>query len=373
MTRSMPAVVGVTGYTGLLGWHLRCALKAYGVERVRTADRDTFDHLENLSRFVDGCDTIVHLAGLNRGKPDDVEQSNVMLAERLVNALRIQRSTAHVIFSNSTQCDIDTPYGRSKREASDTLRRWSLECEASFTDLILPNVFGEGGRPFWNSAISTFCHQLANGQESRIIEDQEIELLHAQDVSAVIRRCMGDGHNGELRLPGRRISVSNVLQRLRNLSQEYVHGVIPELPSEFDRQLLNTFRSYYFTVQPRFNLALHGDERGVFAEIAKSKGEGQTSYSSTHPGITRGDHFHFRKLERFVVLSGKATIRLRRLFSNEIIALDVDGEQPVAVDMPTLFAHNITNSGPDELLTMFWADEIFDPSTADTFPEAVVL
>jgi len=367
-------MVGITGASGLLGWHIACAIRAAGIDEVRCASRSEFVDPDRLDRFVRGCDVVVHLAGVNRGEPILVEEANVAIARDLVAAL--ERTGAHpvLIFANSTHRDLDTPYGRSKRGAADLFEQWSEHHDAPFVDLVLPNVFGELGRPFANSVVSTFCYQLAHGTEPTVIEDREIELIHAQDVAAGVLKCLdARRRRQEVRLDGERMTVSAVLQRLSDLSNEYRGVAIPGLPTSLDRQLFNTLRSYRFAVHPRQPVMLNEDARGAFAELVRRDGAGQVSYSLTHPGVTRGNHFHVSKMERFVVLEGTAEIRVRKLFASEVATVTVDGRQPCAVDMPTLHTHSITNTGSSLLLTLFWVDDLFDREHPDTFAEPVVL
>jgi UDP-2-acetamido-2,6-beta-L-arabino-hexul-4-ose reductase len=364
--------IGITGASGLVGWHLACAIKAAGHDEIRMAGRSEFSDPARLDDFVAGCDVVVHLAGLNRGEASEVEETNVWLAGQLTTAVERSGSVPMVIFANSTHRDLNTPYGRSKQRAAACFRESSQRTSFPFVDLVLPNVFGELGLPFANSAVSTFCHQLANNEDPKIIEDREVELVHAQDVAERILACMESRDSREIRLRGHDIKVSDLLQRLHDLAAHYGGAMLPELPTRFDRQLFNTLRSYRFLARPSEPLILREDERGAFVELAKRKGEGQVSYSWTHPGVTRGNHFHLEKIERFVVLEGIADIKVRKLFSQEVVTVAVDGRRPCAVDMPTLHTHSITNAGSGVLLTMFWVDEIFDPGRPDTFVEPVM-
>ena len=242
--------IGITGASGLLGWHLACAAKASGASGARLAGRSEFADTDTLDRFIAGCDAVVHFAGMNRGAPAAIEETNVALAGAVLDAMDRTGTRPVLVFADSTQRDLDTPYGRSKRQAAQAFQGWAERNAAAFIDLVLPNVFGELGRPFTNSAVSTFCHQLAHAQEPRIIEDREIELVHAQDVAATVLSCIEDARPGEFRLTGQPIRVSEVLRRLRDLCAEYQAAVIPELPTAFDRQLFNTLRSYLFAVRP---------------------------------------------------------------------------------------------------------------------------
>ena len=365
--------VGITGIDGLIGWHLRCRLFSESdAYRVIPADRSTFESEERLDEFVEQCEVIVHLAGMNRGDPEELERTNIALAETLVSAFERTGRQPHLVFSSSTHADGETPYGRSKRKASEIFALWGGRTGGSLANLILPHVFGECGRPFYNSVVSTFCHQVANGQEPVIDNDGQLELLHAQDVAALVLQVIEEEKSGDIRTHGRRVLVSEMLECLRRIAGSYREGVIPKLGDTFNLRLFNTYRSYLFPDYYPVALKLSTDSRGALFEAVKSDHGGQAFMSTTRPGVTRGDHFHFAKVERFLVIHGEALIRIRRLFRDHVEEFRVSGETPVFIDMPTLHTHNITNTGEGELLTLFWSHEIFDPDNPDTYHEPVV-
>jgi UDP-2-acetamido-2,6-beta-L-arabino-hexul-4-ose reductase len=369
--------IGITGAQGLIGWHMRAWLHAHRPEvEVRLGTRDTFADPGDLARFVDGLEAIVHCAGLNRGADQAVEQGNVEIARRLATACEsVARGGGRfplVVYTNSTHMERDTAYGRGKRAAADLLREAAARHDAPFANLVLPHVFGEFGRPFYNSVVSTFCHQLAVGDPPRVQIDGDLELVHTQDVAARCFAATANSEDGQCRVSGTRLKVSALLDRLTEMSQAYAErNVVPELGGPLDRALFNTLRSYRFPRSMPGLLTLHRDARGSLFEAVKARNGGQTFFSTTAPGVTRGNHFHTQKFERFIVCAGEAEIRLRRLFSDEVYRFRVGGEAPHYIDMPTFYAHSITNTGAGELLTLFWANEIFDPALPDTFTEAV--
>ncbi len=365
-------VVGITGIGGLIGWHLRCRLYALKPNcRVVPADRTTFGSRDSLDAFVSRCDAIVHLAGMNRGDEIELEATNPALAEALVGALERTDRQPHIVFSSSTHAGRDTPYGRSKQAASDVFHQWAQRSGAVFTNMVLPHVFGESGRPFYNSVVSTFCHQIAHGEQPVVQRDGDLELLHAQQVAAAAIEAIERGTGGELRPSGKPIRVSGMLASLMRIAESYTRGVIPDLRDAFELQMFNTYRSYLFPTHYPVRLQLHTDQRGSLFEAVKTDHGGQAFLSSTRPGVTRGGHFHLNKVERFIVIQGEAVIRLRRLFDDEVWEFHVAGDEPVFIDMPTLHTHTITNTGTSDLLTLFWAHEIFDPERSDTYPEPV--
>lgn len=359
----------VTGARGFLGWHLRAALQEAGVAVTGVPLGDEFDEGEAASA-IDGADRVVHVAGVNRGSDEEVLEGNIAFAEQVASTLRAARTPPPVVvFANSIQAGNGSVYGEAKARAAGLLAEAASAVGAEFVDVRLPNLFGEHGRPFYNAVTATFSHLIARGDSPRVETDRELTLLHAQDAADVLRGAIPLSDMAALQ---RRETVSGLLGRLQSYADLYGRGEIPDVSDPFDRDLFNTYRSYTFPAQAPLELTRHADARGSFFEIIRSHGgPGQSSFSTTVTGVTRGDHFHRRKIERFTVLQGRARISLRRLYSEEVVSFEVSGEAPGAVDMPTMWAHNITNIGDDVLYTSFWTNDIFDPAHPDTIAEAV--
>jgi len=361
--------IGITGASGFLGWHTRARLHSAKVHEVVPLDRKTFADDDYLRKTVGQCDAVLHFAGMNRGDDAQVREVNEALARRLADAL--DDAAPHVVFANSTHSYRDTAYGQSKRNAAATLARWAEKSGARFTNLIIPHIFGECGRPFYNSAVATFCHRLARGESPDIIQDGELELVHVQEVAQTAVREIEQGKGGDVRLAGYPIRVSGVLDRLTAMAQAYRQQIIPAFAESFDLDLFNTLRSHLYPQAYPVNLATRTDPRGRLFEAVKTLHGGECFISSTRPGITRGNHYHLRKIERFLVLQGEAVIRIRRVLTEDATDFRVSGNHPAYIDMPTLHTHSIKNVGSEELVTLFWAHEIFDPQSPDTYPEAV--
>lgn len=364
-------VVGVTGAAGLLARHLLTWLKARGDVTTRVADRRTFADAAALDRFVAGCDAIVHLAGANRGDAETIHATNVGLAAQLAAACRRAGARPHIVFANSIQAGGPTAYGQSKAEAARILADWAAEAGAAVTDLVLPHVFGEGGRPFYNSVVSTFCHQLAAETRPTLVSDGSVELLHALDVAGLVAGLIGSDAPAPVRLrpTGTTMGVSDLLQRLATMAADYGAGVIPDLRDPLTLRLFNTYRSYLFPQAFPRPLAVHGDHRGWLFEAVRERSGGQAFVSATRSGEVRGNHYHLFKFERFLVIRGVADIAIRRVGDDTATVFRVTGDRPVIVDMPTMHAHKITNCGSEELLTLFWTNEFFDPANPDTYSE----
>ena len=365
--------IGITGADGFLGWHLRCLLHGDTNDVAVPCDQASFGDDAALGDLVATSDAIVHFAGINRGTEDEVRSGNVAITDRLIVALRRSGRLPHVLFASSIQIRRDNPYAQAKRVCAQHLQEWADDCGARFTTVVLPNVFGEFGRPFYNSVVATFCHQLVHGEEPCIAVDAPLELIHAQDAVAQFVALAQEGTVGVVRVKGYdSLLVSEIRTRLKELNTSYVSGAFPVLADQFDLQLFNTLRSFRFPDQVQGAFDVHADLRGSLWEVARAQGAGQTFVSWTMPGITRGNHYHRHKVERFAVLSGSGRIRLRRLFTPGVYTYDLTDAAPACVDMPTFCTHSIENIGSTPLLTLFWSGELFDAENPDTWSEPVL-
>ena len=357
----------ITGSEGLLGWHCRVHLATVEGAVVERCSHQDFDDDATLIERAGAADVIYHLAGVNRGTDEEVDLGNRKIAERLVQALERAGANPHVIFSSSTHITRDTPYGRSKRAAADTLRAWAERSGGKFLEVVLPHVFGEFGRPFYNSVVSTFCHQIVHGEVPTVEHDGELVLVHAQGVARRFHEAALTHETGQILLAGQPMTVRELLGALNGLHGRYEAGVVPHLDDALQMQLFNTLRSYIPHREVPRPIQRHADERGGLFEAIRSDTGGQVFLSTTKPGITRGNHFHTRKVERFLVTEGRASIRLRRVGCDDVTTYEVSGDHPVSIDIPTMHTHNITNTGSSTLTTLFWASEHFDPEDTDTY------
>jgi UDP-2-acetamido-2,6-beta-L-arabino-hexul-4-ose reductase len=381
MSQSSAKAIGVTGPSGFIASHLSRRLALPAVESKETAARiigcarQDFGAADALQKFVSRCDTIIHLAGMNRGDESTIYQTNVALVERLIDALVAANRRPHVIFASSTQRDCPTAYGRSKTQCEQLLRRWAQEYCADLTIFVIPNVYGPGCRPFYNSVVATFCHQLAHGQRPVVIDDQQIEFVWINDLVEAIVDGIKNRQTGtkEARIAGTaHLTVSQLLARLEAIHHSYFEAnVVPDLSDPLDARLYTTFLSHVDLDDHCHRPLVHSDARGKLFEILRLAGGGQIFFSTTKPGVIRGNHFHSRKVEWFCVLSGEAVIRLRPVGGNQIREFPVSGESPQFISIPALHTHQIENIGEDDLLTMFWCNEIFQPADPDTFYEQV--
>lgn len=374
--------IGITGQAGFVGYHLYTTLSLNENVELVHFERNFFEEPNKLEAFVSTCDTIVHLAAMNRhNDPNVIYETNIGLVTKLIAACEAQKTTPHIIFSSSSQELNDNLYGKSKKEGKLKFVEWSKKNDARFTSLTIPNVFGPFGKPNYNSVVATFCHKIARDEEVTIINDGEVGLIYVNElvsviIDAVFEKSKAEKDNSKSAevsiAPNHHIKVSSLLALLKRFRVDYMeNGIFPDLEDDFEKALFNTFRCYVPEEHYPVKYTQHTDPRGSFVEIARTQTSGQFSFSTTVPGITRGNHFHTRKAERFAVIKGNARIQLRRIGTNDIINYELNGDEPSYVDMPIWYTHNITNIGDDELITLFWINEPYNPDDADTYFEDV--
>jgi UDP-2-acetamido-2,6-beta-L-arabino-hexul-4-ose reductase len=369
--------VGITGQAGFVGKHLYNTLGLFPEEFQRiNFQKDFFDDQNKLNEFVQQCDVIVHLAAMNRhNDPQVIYETNVGLVKKLINSLVESKSKAHVLLSSSTQEEKDNLYGKSKREGRELMIDWAKKNGGKFTGMIIPNVFGPFGHPNYNSVIATFSHKLSHNLTPTIEVDGDVKLIYISElVTKIISEIRSQKGNDKVQIEHTSESkVSKLLSLLQSYKDQYQeNGVIPTINSTFELNLFNTYRSYmdignHFPVK----FTKHTDTRGSFVEIIRLNIGGQVSFSTTVPGITRGNHFHIRKIERFAVIKGKALIQLRQIGTDKVLNFELDGNEPAYVDMPIWYTHNIKNIGDEDLYTNFWINEFYDQNDPDTYFENV--
>lgn len=387
----------VTGSRGFLGTHVRYRLALDPVAQVTCVHHD--DDQAIWEQAVAGADAVIHCAGVNRAAPEVLVEANIDVAARLIAALDSASAGATagggaaaggaarpvIVYASSTYADQDHPgsstaYAQGKRRAGEILREWGERRSARVLEIRFPGLFGEHGRPDYNSFVATFAHRVATGQPLTIADDRELPLLYVQDaVSLLLSACRRSSSESStdrtapaepiLRPAAPTYAISAIARRLRDYVAAYSEGQIPNLPSAFDVRLFNTLRAAMWPQSYPFRPTLHTDPRGSLCEtIRVHGGVGQTFASITNPGHVRGNHVHFEKIERFHVVSGQAVIRLRRMLTQEVLEFAVDGTHPQILDMPTFWVHSIENVGTDPLVTVFWSNALLDDAHPDTYP-----
>jgi len=367
--------IGITGMSGFAGSHLQDFLNTKEDIEVLPFEDAFYEKPDLFIDFASKADVIVHLAGVNRDEPEVIYKKNIELMEKLLEYVDASGNKPYILFSSTTQIERDNEYGRGKKKAMELLEKWVGKNDGSAVSMVLPNIFGDNGRPFYNSVVATFCHQVTHNDQPKIDVDGQLSMIYindlVEDIYNLIQNKAG-GHRIEFVKPRVDVKVSEILALLSKFKTFYYDkGMVPEIKSDFERDLYNTFITYMDDSDWRRNLTLHSDDRGTFVEVFKMETQGQVSFSTTKPGITRGDHYHIRKNEKFCVVSGTAIIRLRRIGTDRVIEYNVSGDQPAWIEMPIYYTHNISNIGDTELVTLFWINEHFDPNDPDTYYEKV--
>ena len=374
--------IGITGQSGFIGTHLLNTLSLCPDKySIVPFTREYFSIKAKLNSFVSRCDIIVHLAALTRHNPPElIYQQNIALVDGLIQATEQTNSSPCIIFASSIQEESASIYGKSKRVGRELFEKWAIKNNASFTSLIIPNVFGPFGDVHFNSVIATFCHQLTHIETPKIDIDGEMKLIYVAELIKEIIELVNQVSSQKpsvkmITVPHTsQIKVSELLKILTEFKTGYFEkGEIPAIDQLFQRNLFNTFLTYIdHTSFFPFLLKSHPDQRGNFTEIAKFNSGGQVCFSTTVPGKTRGNHFHTRKAERFIIIKGKAIVQLRRIGTSNVLNFEFSSDQLAFIDIPIWFTHNITNIGDEDLYTIFRVNEFFDSSDPDIYFQDVI-
>jgi len=370
------ARIAITGANGFIGKNLTTHLSCRDEHQILVVDRN--DSPSALSEKLRGVNVVFHLAGVNR-PTDNTEfvEGNTEYTAKLLNGVLAQTAPPAIVFASSIQAEGETPYGKSKRAAEELLlaHRQRGHAVAIFR---LPNVFGKWCRPRYNSVVATYCDNLAQGVPLRIdAPDAELTLVHIDDLVRCFLACSealpGLAANSPFMevKPTFKVTLASLAEELTRLSEGLNDVVIPDLSNPLTKRLQSTLLSYRKTDQVQRSLKIHSDARGNLFELLRSESAGQVFVSRTKPGITRGNHYHHLKHERFCVISGKGRIELRKLGTEQVHEILVSGETPQTVAIIPGYTHSITNVGSDDMVTLFWANEPFQPEEPDTYFEEV--
>ncbi len=364
----------VTGSKGFVGKNLCAVLRRR--EDVELYVYDLDKKQAELNVALQQVDCIIHLAGVNRPqKSEEFETGNVGFVDEICGKLQGLGRTPKIVFSSSIQAELDNPYGISKRRAEEVLQRFAENTGAECVVYRFKNLFGKWCLPDYNSVTATFCHNIANDLPIQISDPaHEIDLTYIDDVvEAFIAELesVSSGFRFAQPLPSKRISLGELAEKIRSFREMRTRLNLPDFRDAFERALYSTYLSYLNNQEFEYGLDIKVDQRGSLAEFLKSSSMGQIFVSRTKPGITRGNHYHHTKTEKFLVLQGTAIIRFRHIDSDQVLEYRVRGEDYRALDIPPGYTHSIENVGQDELVTLFWASEIFDPEKPDTYFEKV--
>lgn len=367
----------VTGANGFIGKNLITEL--YKREDTEVFSFDLETPAELLEEYCRDCDFVYNLAGVNR--PENVEEfmeGNFGFASTLVETLKKHGNICPVMNSSSIQAALENPYGKSKKAGEDMMFSYGQETGAPVYIYRFPNVFGKWCRPNYNSAVATFCYNIAHGLPIQVNDRSTVmHLVYIDDVVEELLQAL-DRHphvdaGGYCYVPTEHeITLGEIVNLLYSFRESRRNLMIPDMSDNgIEKKLYSTYISYLPENEFAYPLTAHEDERGSFTEILKSPDRGQVSINISKPGITKGNHWHHTKNEKFVVVSGKGLIRFRRHGSEDIIEYHVSGDKLEVVDIPTGYTHSIVNEGDTDLVTLMWCNECFNPGRPDTIYESV--
>lgn len=365
----------ITGSEGFVGKNLRVSLQ--NRDDLRIICFDLQHDPSTLPIFLAQADFVFHLAGVNR--PQNLEEfrtGNTDLTAQICNHLADGGKKVQLAITSSTQAAIDNPYGASKREAEEAVFAYGRESGTAVHVFRLPNVFGKWCRPNYNSGVATFCHNIANGLPIQVNDPSVVmNLVYIDDVVRFLidvldGKELKDGAYSQVE-PVHTIKLGEIVTLISSFKDSREQRSILNTADPFIKKLYATYLSYLPTDQFSYSLKMNVDERGSFTEFIKTPDRGQVSVNISKPGITKGNHWHHTKNEKFLVVSGRGVIRFRKIGCNEIIEYPVSGDKLEVVDIPTGYTHNISNTGTNDLVTVMWCNEIFNPESPDTFFEPV--
>ena len=367
----------ITGSDGFIGKNLRVELQRR--QDLRLLCFDVQNDPAVLEDLLDQADFIFHLAGVNRPQQvEDFDTGNKGLSERICGHLTRTGKRVPLVLSSSTQAAFDNPYGISKRAAEQAVFAYGRETGGAAYVFRLPNVFGKWCRPNYNSAVATFCHNIARDLPIQV-NDQEVvlNLVYIDDVVKTFLLLL----EGEQELedefsvvkPVHSVKLGDMINLIMSFRASRDARNVPDLSDDFTKKLYSTYLSYLPEDRFSYPLMMNIDERGSFTEFIKTPDRGQVSINISKPGITKGNHWHHTKNEKFLVVSGEGIIRFRKIGTNEVIAYPVSGRKLEVVDIPPGYTHNITNTGSTDMVTVMWCNELFDPENSDTYYEHVEL
>lgn len=360
----------VTGSKGFIGSNLCLYLSSHEYE-VYGYDIGVTDDV--LKQYVSSANYIIHLAGINRPlKPEEFIDGNVNLTKKLLDMVQETGSKAPILFSSSTQAALDNPYGRSKKMAEDEILSFSKEHNHPVYVYRLYNVFGKWCRPNYNSVVATFCYNVAHDIPLSINKDAPaIDFVYVDDIIKEFVDVINGKRTPNLDINHVEPHYSEKLDDVANLLYSFKESrqnlLVPLQQDGFAKKLYSTYLSYLDDTDFAYPLVSHKDQRGSFTEAFKTNDFGQVSVNVSHPGITKGDHYHMSKNEKYLVVTGTCEIKLRKVGTDKVISYTCSGKDLKVVDIPPGYTHNITNIGTEDSVTIMWANELYDPKNPDTY------
>ena len=361
----------VTGSKGFIGKNLIAELHNRGYASIFRFDKDTDEKL--LDEYTRDCEFVFHLAGVNRPENEkEFMEGNFGFTSRLLDSLRKHNNTCPIMISSSIQAELDNPYGKSKKAGEDLIFAYGKETGARVLVYRFPNVFGKWCRPNYNSVIATFCHNIARDLPIKVNDPNVVmNLVYIDDVVVELIDALEGRETREnvfCKVPVvHTITLGEIADLIYSFKKSREERSIPNMSDPFTKKLYSTYLSYLPEDQFSYDLKMNVDARGSFTEFIRTPDRGQVSVNISKPGITKGNHWHHTKNEKFLVVKGEGVIRFRRIDSDEVIEYFVSGDKLEVVDIPVGYTHNIENLGDTDMVTIMWANEPFDPGKPDTY------
>lgn len=361
----------VTGAQGFVGKNLIATLERLEGVEIFPYDLNTDPTL--LNNYTRDCEFVFHLAGVNRPQQEEeFKTGNPGFTNKLLRALKEYSNSCPVLITSSTQAVLENPYGQSKKEAEDLMFSYGKETGAKVLVYRLPNVFGKWSRPNYNSAVATFCHNIAHDLPIKVNDPNVVmNLVYIDDVvEEMISALQGnETRAGDFcKVPVvHTIKLGDIVELIYSFKSSRSDLSIPDMADGFIKKLYAAFLSYLPESNFSYPLKMNVDNRGSFTEFIRTPERGQVSVNISKPGISKGNHWHHTKNEKFLVVSGQGVIRFRKVGTDEIIEYQVSGDKLEVVDIPTGYTHNIENLGETDMVTIMWASECFDPEKPDTY------
>lgn len=362
----------ITGSQGFLGQNLIQKLSMR--DDIQIIEHEVHNSRDELEDALHKADVIVHLAGVNRPKNvDEYVRGNTEFTQDICDMLREVNRKPRIIMSSTIQAELDNPYGISKRRAEEELKKFADESDAEVVVFRFKNIFGKWSRPNYNSVVATFCHNIARDLPITVTDpNRKLELVYVDDVIGAIMNEIDSkdikrGFRFAEEIEGFKVRLGDLAETIQSFRDSRKTCMLPKFSDRFTACLYATYLSYLDDNELAYDLEQKIDPRGALAEFIKSPHIGQIFVSRTKPGITRGNHYHHTKVERFFVVEGTGIIRFRHLITGELVEYKVSGEDFRVIDIPPGYTHSIENVGSTDMVVIFWASEVFDPERPDTY------
>lgn len=361
----------VTGSKGFVGKNLVCQLKSLGYDEIYEFDKN--NSLEDLDLFTKDCEFVFHLAGVNRPQdPKEFISGNYGLTSSLLDFLKKHNNHAPIMMSSSIQAALDNDYGKSKKAGEDLLLDYSKKNNSKVFIYRFVNLYGKWSRPNYNSVVATFCNNIARGLPIAVNSaDTVLHLCYIDDVVEELINCLKGNpyiENGfcKVRIEDE-IKLGELAEIIKSFKETRENKSVPKVDSHLIKSLYSTYLSFLPEDDFSYPLKMNIDNRGSFTEIIKTLDRGQFSVNISKPGITKGNHWHNTKNEKFLVVSGNCLVKFRKVGTEKVIEYKVSGDKLEVVDIPCGYTHSITNVGEKESITFMWCNECFDPTKPDTY------